>query len=106
MLEFIEEALDEIALAIKREIAAPRGLAIGFRRDHRRDVSRGEIIEERVRARRSRPASAQGLFGQNTRSGRSCSHGDPAALRLSIQRSNGFSSFASAPSAMREGSHS
>jgi hypothetical protein len=48
VLEFIEEALDEIAFTIEREVAGPRRLAIGFRRDHRRDVSRGETIEERV----------------------------------------------------------
>jgi hypothetical protein len=48
VLEFIEEALDEIAFTIEREIAGPRRLAIGFRRDHRRDVSLGESIEERI----------------------------------------------------------
>jgi hypothetical protein len=51
-------------------------------------------VRRKVRARRSRPASAQGLFGQNTRSGRSCSQrqsircradGDPAALRLAFK---------------------
>jgi hypothetical protein len=48
VFEFIEEALDKIAFTIEREIAGPRRLAVGFRRDHRRDVSRGESIEERV----------------------------------------------------------
>ena len=38
MLEFIEEALDEIALAIERKIATARRLAVGLRRNHRRDA--------------------------------------------------------------------
>ena len=35
VLEFIEEALDEIALAIERKVASPRDLSVGLRRDHR-----------------------------------------------------------------------
>jgi hypothetical protein len=51
-------------------------------------------VGTKICARRSRPASAGGLFGHNTRSGRSCSqrqsircraHGDPAALRLAFK---------------------
>ena len=30
MFEFVEEALDEIALAVEREVASPRDLAIGL----------------------------------------------------------------------------
>ena len=30
VLEFVEEALDEIALAVEREVASPRDLAIGL----------------------------------------------------------------------------
>src|SRR5205823_2169479 len=37
VLELIEEALDEIALAIECEIAGSRRLAVGFRRYHRCD---------------------------------------------------------------------
>jgi hypothetical protein len=35
MLEFIEEALDEVAFAVEREIAKPLGFAVRFRRDDR-----------------------------------------------------------------------
>jgi hypothetical protein len=35
VLNLVEEALDEIALAVKREIAVPLGLAVGFWRDDR-----------------------------------------------------------------------
>jgi hypothetical protein len=46
-LNLVEEALDEIALAIEREIAVPLGLAIGFWRDDRRDFPLREAIDER-----------------------------------------------------------
>lgn len=48
VLEFIEEALDEVAFTIEREIADSRRLAIGFGRDHWDDVSLGESVEERI----------------------------------------------------------
>jgi hypothetical protein len=48
VLEFIEEALDEIALAIEREIAGRWRLTVGFGRDHRGDVSLGKIVAERI----------------------------------------------------------
>jgi len=48
VLEFIEEALDEIALTIEDKITSPRRLAIGFRRNHRGDFSLGESIEQRI----------------------------------------------------------
>jgi hypothetical protein len=48
VLEFVEEAFDEIALAIEREVAAARCLAIGFRRDHRDDLSFCERVEQRI----------------------------------------------------------
>src|SRR6267142_2740699 len=35
MLEFIEEALDEVSFAVEREIAGPRHLTICFWRNHR-----------------------------------------------------------------------
>src|SRR4249920_4192912 len=39
MCEFVEEALDEIALAIEREVATARRLPVGFRRNHRGNVA-------------------------------------------------------------------
>ena len=48
MLEFIEEALDEVAFAVEREIASPRRLAIGFWRNHRGDSSSRESVDQRI----------------------------------------------------------
>jgi hypothetical protein len=38
VLEFVEEALDEIAFAIEREVAIPRRFAVGFWGNHRGDA--------------------------------------------------------------------
>jgi hypothetical protein len=46
--ELIEEALDEVAFAVEREIAQPLGLAIGLGRDDRGDCPLGEDADERV----------------------------------------------------------
>ena len=46
VLEFIEETLDEIALAIERKVASPRHLSVSLRRDHRGDLSLCESIEQ------------------------------------------------------------
>ena len=48
MLEHIEEAFDEIAFAVEREIARPLGLAVGLGRDDRSDSPLGEGFNERV----------------------------------------------------------
>jgi hypothetical protein len=48
VLELIEEALDEVAFAVEREIAQPLGLAIGLGRDDRGDCPLGEDADERV----------------------------------------------------------
>jgi hypothetical protein len=48
VLEFVEEALDEIALTVEGKITSPRRLAVGFRRNHGGDFALGERIEERV----------------------------------------------------------
>jgi hypothetical protein len=48
VLEFVEEALDEIALAIERKVASPRDLSVGFRRDHRDDLSFCESVEQHI----------------------------------------------------------
>lgn len=48
VLEFIEEALDEIALAIKCKVTRRRRLAVGFGRDHRGDFSLSESVAERI----------------------------------------------------------
>jgi len=48
VLEFIEEALDQVALAIKREVAGTRFLAVGFGWNHRRDVAPLERFDEGV----------------------------------------------------------
>ena len=37
VFDFVEEALDEIALAIEREVTITLRLTVGFWRDHRRD---------------------------------------------------------------------
>jgi hypothetical protein len=46
MLEFIEEALDEVTFAIEREIASPRCLTVGFWRNHRDDSSLRECVDQ------------------------------------------------------------
>jgi hypothetical protein len=48
MLEFIEEALDEVSFAVEREIAGPRHLTICFWRNHRGDTSLGESVDQRI----------------------------------------------------------
>ena len=48
VLELVEEALDEIALAVECEVAIPRVFAVGFRRDDWSDRLLGEGIDERV----------------------------------------------------------
>lgn len=48
VFEFIEEALDEVAFAVEREIASPGRLAIGFWRDHRCDSSLRESVDQRI----------------------------------------------------------
>ena len=49
MLELVEEALDEVTLAIEGEIATAGRLAVGFGWDHRRDASLGQHVDEGVR---------------------------------------------------------
>jgi len=48
MLEFVEEALDEVSFAVEREIAGPRHLTICFWRNHRGDTSLGESVDQRI----------------------------------------------------------
>jgi hypothetical protein len=48
VLEFIEEALDEIALAIECEVAGPWRLAVGLWWNHRSNVALSERVEQRV----------------------------------------------------------
>ena len=48
MLELVEEALDEVALAIEGEVGRSGLLAVGLRRDDRRDVTPLERFDERV----------------------------------------------------------
>ncbi len=48
VLNFIEEALDEIALAVECEIAIALGLSIGFGRNYGRDFSLRKAIDERI----------------------------------------------------------
>ena len=48
VLNFIEEALDEVALAVKCEIAIAFGLSVGFGRNYRRDFSLRKAIDERI----------------------------------------------------------
>jgi len=46
VLEFIEETLDEIALAIERKVASSRDLSVSLWRDHRGDLSLCERIKQ------------------------------------------------------------
>ena len=48
MLEFAEEALDQIALAIEGKIAGQRRGATGVRRNHRGDLPVGQEFDESV----------------------------------------------------------
>jgi hypothetical protein len=48
MFDFIEEALDEIAFAVEREIARPRGLAVGLWRNHWGDRAFSEGVDQRI----------------------------------------------------------
>ena len=48
VFEFIEEALDQIAFAIKSEIAVARCLSVGLGWNDRGDVSPVESVDERV----------------------------------------------------------
>src|SRR5258705_9485339 len=48
LLNFIEEALDEVALAVECEIAIALGLSIGFGRNYGRDFSLRKTIDERI----------------------------------------------------------
>ena len=48
VLEFIEEAFDEVAFAVEREIARSRGFAVGLGRNDRSNSSLGEGVDERV----------------------------------------------------------
>jgi hypothetical protein len=48
MLELVEEALDEIAFAIEREIAIPGRFAIGFWGNHRGDPPLSKQVDQRI----------------------------------------------------------
>ena len=48
VLEFVEEALDEIAFAVEREIAISRGLAVGLWRNDGDDLALVERIDQRI----------------------------------------------------------
>src|SRR5207248_1939579 len=48
MLDFVEEALDEVALTIECEIAVALDLAIGLGRNHWRDRPLIERVDQRI----------------------------------------------------------
>src|SRR3984893_16165962 len=48
VLELIEEALDEVAFAIEREVACPLDLTVGFGRDDRSDFPLREDLDEPI----------------------------------------------------------
>lgn len=48
VLEFVEEAFDEIALAVEREVAIARGLAVGLWGNDRGDAAFGERLDQRI----------------------------------------------------------
>jgi len=49
MLEFVEEALDQVALTVEDEVARQRRCPSGMRRNHRGDLPFGEDVDEGVR---------------------------------------------------------
>ena len=48
VLQFVEESLDKIPLAVEGKVTRRRRLAVGFGRDHRDDFSLGESVAERI----------------------------------------------------------
>ena len=48
LLDLVEEALDEIALAVEGEVGLARLLAVGLGWDDRRDATLLEILDERI----------------------------------------------------------
>ena len=48
VLQFVEESLDEVALAVEGKVAGRRRLTIGLGRDHRSDFSLSESVAERI----------------------------------------------------------
>jgi hypothetical protein len=50
VLNLVEEALDKVALAVKREIAIAFGLSVGFGGNCRRDFSLRKAIDEQISA--------------------------------------------------------
>jgi hypothetical protein len=48
VLEFIEEALDEIAFAVESVVASPLGLSVGLGRDDGNDFALGQGVDERI----------------------------------------------------------
>ena len=48
MFDCIEETLDEVALAVEREVAVPFDLAVRFWRDHRLDGAHLKALDEAV----------------------------------------------------------
>jgi len=48
LLDYAEEPLDEIALAVEREVAFALDLAVGLRRYHRFDVARCQAFNEGI----------------------------------------------------------
>ena len=48
MLEFVEEALDEITLAVERKVASPHDLAMGLWGNHRGDLAPVESVDQQI----------------------------------------------------------
>ena len=48
MLDLIEEALNEVTLAVESEVTVADLISVGLRRNDRRDVARFEPLDERV----------------------------------------------------------
>ena len=48
VLEFIEEAFDEITFAVEREVAVSQGLAIGLWGNHRGDLAPVESVDQQI----------------------------------------------------------
>ena len=76
VLNLVEEALDEIALPVKREIAVPLGFAVGFWRDDRRNFPLREALEHfsiRLGVSRVREISVTFFFGNTFEKSGDCS---------------------------------
>src|SRR5580704_4971189 len=92
MLEFIEEALDEVAFAVEREIAKPLGFAVRFRRDDRSDFPLGQGGDKRIGVEGLVGIKASGLAASINSAARAKRTGLPPMWRRPLQTSSSITS--------------